>query len=314
MSSIEMISKNFENADLKVLSKVPTPAKPRFGLTSDILGFRRCARQYGFFGVRGYVPAHTVQLFYGSIIHEVLDRSHHHYQGLYDEKTKGTIPSDSDIDNYFLEVELVLKARGIRSVNQELRENALKVLKRFNRIEGPALYSRVIDTEHRVQGDRDNYIVEGVIDVLLNSDTGSAAKDKVEIWDYKGTKRPSAKSEDMKNYEYQMLVYAALYKIRNGCYPGSAVLYFMNELKNDSIQTRPPDALVRIDLSGTGIQQALSEFDNTANEIIRCKATNNWPAPDSKKLPDIKETCDACDLRWSCPSFQKLRPVKARFS
>jgi putative RecB family exonuclease len=297
-----------------VISKVPTPAKPRYGLTSDILGFRRCRRQYGFFGARGYIPAHTVQLFYGSIIHEVLDRAHHHYEGLYDPATKGTLPTEKDIGDYFEEVELVLRARGIRSVNQSLHDNALNVLKRFNRIEGPNLYKRVIDTEHRVQGDRESYIVEGVIDVLVDPETGSSDPDKVEIWDYKGTKRPHPSDEDMTSYTYQMLVYAALYKLRNGCYPGSAVLYFLNELDNDSIKSRPSNAVVRIDLEDREIRRALTEFDKTANEIIRCKDRNVWQPPSPLKLPDIKETCDACDVRWSCPSFQKVRSSKAKFS
>jgi len=305
--------KHFENPELKIESKVPTPAKPRFGLTSDILGFRRCARQYGFFGPRGYVPAHTVQLFYGSIIHEVLDRAHHHYKGLYDLSTKGKLPTDSDIDDYFKEVELVLRSRGIRSVNQDLKDNALKVLKRFNRIEGPSLYSRVIDTEHRVQGDRESYIVEGVIDLLVDSKTGSSAPDRVEIWDYKGTKRPPLISEDMQTYTYQMLVYAALYKLRNGCYPGSAVLYFLNELNSDSLTATPPNAQVRIDLVDGEVQRALREFDSTASDIIDCKARNEWEAPSTSKMPD-KETCDACDIRWSCPSFLKVRSSKAKFS
>jgi putative RecB family exonuclease len=176
------------------------------------------------------------------------------------------------------------------------------------------LYSRVIDTEHRVQGDRGNYIVEGVIDVLADSDTGSGERNKVEIWDYKGTKRPALDSEDMKTYGYQMLVYAALYKLRNGCYPGSAVLYFMNEL-NESFSSTPPKARVRIDLDDVSIQKALGEFDGTAAEIISCKDKNNWPAPSPSKMPDIKETCDACDIRWSCPSFQKVRrSLKAQFA
>lgn len=309
-----MAWKQFESPDLKILSKVPTPTKPRFGLTSDILGFRRCPRQYGFFRARDYVPAHTVQLFYGSIIHEVLDRAHHHYRGLYDPSTKGTLPTEQDIDNYFTEVELVLRSRGIRSMNQEMRSNALKVLKRFNKIEGPTLYTRVIDTEHRVQGDRERYIVEGVIDVLIDSKTGSSAPDKVEIWDYKGTKRPGLNSEDMKTYSYQMLVYAALYRLRNGCYPGSAILYFLNELNSDSFTATPPNAQLRIDLNNTEVQRALNEFDNTANDIIRCYDTNEWKPPSTSRMPDLKETCDVCDIRWSCPSYQKVRSVKAKFS
>ena len=59
----------------------PRPVRPRFSLTSDIISYRRCRRQYGYFGNDGYVPAQTLQVFYGTVIHQVLDRCHRHYSG-----------------------------------------------------------------------------------------------------------------------------------------------------------------------------------------------------------------------------------------
>jgi hypothetical protein len=53
---------------------VPSPqlsvVRPRFSLTSDILSFRRCSRQYGYFGNDGFVPAQATQIFYGTVIHQ----------------------------------------------------------------------------------------------------------------------------------------------------------------------------------------------------------------------------------------------------
>lgn len=53
-------------------------SRPRFSLTSDIISFRRCRRQYGFFGNDGFVPAQAVQVYFGQMIHQVLDRCHRH--------------------------------------------------------------------------------------------------------------------------------------------------------------------------------------------------------------------------------------------
>jgi len=280
------------------------PLKPRFSLTADILAFRRCPRQYGFFGVRGFVPAHTVQLFYGTIIHEVLDRTHRHYGGLENPGTKGKIPTDSDIEGYFKEVEDALIARGIRSINKSLHDQAIEVLRRFNRLEGPILYPRVIDTECKVQGDRPSHIVEGVIDVLISPPSTSSDPSEVEIWDYKGSKRPK-KQYDLDTYRYQMLVYSALYRMKYGVLPKKAVLYFMNELDRDDLKSTPKDAIWEIGLTSAEIDMALKEFDRTAREIIACNESQVWEPPPSDHIPE--DTCTACDIRWSCSSFTKAR-------
>jgi putative RecB family exonuclease len=278
------------------------PVKPRYSLTGDILGFRRCRRQYGFFAVRKYVPSRAVQLFYGTLVHEVLDRVHKHYEGLEDPATTRKIPTDDELDIYFDEAERALKAKNIRVFDTR---QARKVLKRFNRIEGPELYPRVIDTEHRVQGDRDTHIVEGVIDVLVDEKTKSRDPSQVEIWDYKAARFPSKNPHDLANYRYQMLVYAALYKIKNGCYPKRAVLYFMNELAPDSVKSRPKKALYSIDLKESEIQRALREFDKTALAIQKCKDRNQWNPPKQDEMPMLEDTCAPCDIRWSCSSFVK---------
>jgi PD-(D/E)XK nuclease superfamily len=307
-------------ATLRIKSNEQVQLKPRFSLTNDIVGFRRCARQYGFFNIRGYIPAHSIQLFYGAIIHEVLDRAHQHYKGLEDPQLKGTMPTDEDIEKYFFEVENRLRAQGIKAFSRDLRDKAVRLLKKFNKIEGPVLYPRVIDTEHRLQGNRESYIVEGVIDVLVDSHTGknntaSSPSDitgvnsgSFEIWDYKGTKFPSKGNDrDLINYRYQMLVYAALYKLRNGTYPKRAVLYFLNELDKPGVNRRPQHALYSVEIADTDINKALKEFDETAESIQKSKETNRWDPPSPDKLPLIEDTCAICDIRWSCLSFIQVK-------
>ena len=104
---------NFEG--VRVPPSQPASLKRRYSVTADVLSFQRCSRQYGHFAVRGYTPAHSVQIYYGTLIHQVLDRAHAHYAGLRDPKTKDQIPTDRDIKYYFKEVDTALRARGIRS-------------------------------------------------------------------------------------------------------------------------------------------------------------------------------------------------------
>ncbi len=272
--------------------------RPRLSLTADILSYRLCSRQYGFFGNDGFVPAHTVQIFFGNIIHQVLDRVHRHYSGLINNVPPRTFPTDNDIDNYFIEVENALRAHGVRAINSIVREKALRVIKAFNRIEGPDLYPRIFDTEYRLESDRSNYVLRGVVDVL--ADSNSALPGDREIWDYKGTDRPDSHDQRLRDYEWQMCVYAELYRVKTGVFPSRAILYFINELDADPpITSRPSRAVYEVNFTELRINQAIESFHQTALQIIRCKNNHSWPNPDPSPR---EETCTICDVRWGCPA------------
>ncbi len=295
--------------DLTIPASEPPSVRRRYSVTADVLSFQRCSRQYGFFAIRGYEPAYAVQIYYGTVIHQVLDRAHAHYRGLDDPNTAGQIPTDEDIANYFSEVNRALRARGVRAVRPAERDAALRRVQLFNRIEGPQLYPRVRDTEHRLQSDREDYLLHGTVDVLAD-DPNWLPGMEAEIWDYKGGNRPNLNDEDFRRYEFQMLVYAELYRERNGSYPSKAILYFLAEL-DDARETyvRPPKALVEVPLSPQRIQVALQTFNETVHEIEACQAAGHWPAPQPGYEPDEK-TCDICDIRWNCPTVGHRYPMR----
>jgi hypothetical protein len=296
---------SFKN--VKVMRVVDDAARPRYSVTSDVLSFRRCARLYGFQSNRGYAPSQPTQEFVGIMIHQVLDRAHSHYMGRVDQSTRGSLPSDSDIERYFDEVEGALKSHGVRAVRPEVRTYALRILKVFNRVEGPDLYPRVRDTEHRLQSERPRYLLYGVVDVLASS-SESNSPDEMEIWDYKATQRPDPKTKDgaarLMDYEFQMQVYADLYNLRNSRYPRRALVYFVGELKGQpSPSARPKGAILEILLEPAKIKSALNEFDKTIAEIEEADEKNEWRPPAGGVLHVGKETCDLCDVRWSCPEM-----------
>lgn len=157
----------FRSLQRQLPHSLPHVGRQRYSVTSDILAYQQRSIRYGTFTARNYEPALTVQLFYGTIIHQALDRAHAHFEGKLDVP-QGAFPTDDDIERYFLEIENSLKARQIRAV-QNARDQALRVLKRFNNLEGPDLYPRVMDTECRLQSDREDYILHGNVDVLARS-------------------------------------------------------------------------------------------------------------------------------------------------
>ena len=287
-----------------------TIAKRRYSATSDVLSYRRCPRQYAFQSERGFVPSLPNQIFIGTIIHEVLDRAHGHYAGKRNPLTKGSVPSDENIKDFFEEVENALRSQGMR-VPGQVKDFALRILTSFNKIEGKDLYPRVIDTEHRLQAEREDYILYGVVDVLL-SGVDKEGNERKEIWDYKGTRRPGndrAGKKRMEDYFFQMQVYANLYKLRNLEYPSKAFIYFVGELQDETTK-RPDSALLEIDLQEEKIEKALSAFDNTVEEISASREKQEWPPAENGSETAGKETCVICDQRWSCPVERSRHQVR----
>lgn len=287
----------------------PSAARPRFSLTSDIIGFRHCSRQYGYFSHNGFVPAHAAQTFYGQVIHQVLDRCHRHFSGLIHGVTAGSMPTDAEVEAYFNEVQTALRAHGVRPASTQMATQALHVIQAFNRVEGPTLYPRVLDTEYRLEADQQNYVLRGVVDVLAGSAVGER-----EIWDYKGSEMPPLGSDRMRDYEWQMSVYAHLYQVKSGSYPTHAVLYFLNELKTPTgapePTKRPLRAVHTVDFKRDGVEpdgtptlvhQGLQAFGQTVQDILSCKSAQQWPHPMGHNIPDDR-SCNICDIRWSCPS------------
>lgn len=294
--------------NLRIAATTHAGIKEKYSVTADILSFQLCRRQYGFFEVRKYQPAHVVQIWFGTIIHQVLDKLHMHYYGLIDPNTNGQIPSEADVDQYFTEVEDSLRARGIRAINQRVRDTALKVLKIFNEVEGSSLYPNVIDTECSLEADQQHYILHGKVDVLRDISVGRTIPNynPVEIWDYKGSRFPNINRQDgqkkLRSYTFQMLVYAHLYRLKYGNFPLKGVLYFMNELDVTPEPTsRPTQATHEVDFRDPSnlqlVTQAMQSFDQTVADIEQCKQIDSWDPP--QQAPD-KETCDICDLRWNC--------------
>lgn len=273
------------------------PVKRRYSVTADVLSYRRCKRQYGFFARRGYTSAQSGQLFFGTAIHEALDRAHAHYRGEVPDVDPGTVPNDEDIRNYFAAAERALRSRGIRPLSRESRDKAQDYVLEFNRVEGPTAYPRIVDTEHRLQKDKGTYILHGVVDVIAatkaEAQTGGHWED-YEIWDYKGSKRPEP--ADMLNYEFQMRVYAHLYETRNGRAPKRAILWFLGE--------RGDDRRVEVQLTPEFVADAVTVFEETVGKIEASINCGDWSNLKDVSPPSA-ETCDACDLRWNCPSPAK---------
>ncbi|MFB6200183.1 MAG: UvrD-helicase domain-containing protein, partial [Candidatus Nanohaloarchaea archaeon] len=273
----------------------------RYSVTGDILSYRRCARQYGYFTQRDYSPAGEAQIFFGQVVHRTLDRAHQQYKGKIENKPPG-IPDEDDIEEYFDQVSESLKAQGAYPRSQKAEEKALEYVKEFNREKAEELYPQVKDTEHRLQTQTDDFVMEGTVDVLVRPEDDDGDPSDWEIWDYKATSIPEDHKADLDNYIYQMRVYAGLFKQKNGKLPSRAVLYFMGE-------DDPDRAEYKIDFDRKSIKDAMRIFESTVSEIEDHQEKEEWPAPSDEEKPS-DETCSACDLRWDCPAVEGEYPLR----
>ncbi|MFN7929353.1 MAG: PD-(D/E)XK nuclease family protein [Blastocatellia bacterium] len=78
----------------------------------------------------------------------------------------------------------------------------------------------------------DHLILSGAVSHALGLPF-STEDDDIEIWDYKSGSMPKKNSYEMKSYQYQMQVYAELYRQQTGEYPARSVLVFVGELGDD---------------------------------------------------------------------------------
>ncbi|WP_284008164.1 ATP-dependent DNA helicase [Haloarcula pelagica] len=259
--------------------------KRRYSITGDVLSYRRCKRQYGYYKELGFTPNHVTQLFFGRVVHETLDRAHRHYSGDLGDIEGDEPPSATELRDYFDEVAEALKARNIYPMSEEAEETAFEYIKRFNETEGDWLYPRVVDTEHRLQSNRDDFVLEGVVDVLMGDDDGD------EIWDYKAGQRPDGGAE-LTDYQAQLYTYAELYRYQNGEYPDRGVIYFLGEGDRD-------EAMFEVDFSGDDVEGSIKEFERTVDDIKQDREEGGWFDITEKELPS-EGTCAECDVRFSC--------------
>lgn len=272
----------------------------RYSVTGDILSYRRCARQYGHFSDYGFSPAQEAQMYFGKVIHNTLDRIHQQFKSQIQDGEKDINEIideiDDSIDSYFNEVSESLKARGIYPMSDRAEKKAREYIKDFNEKKGKELYPRVKDTEHHLQTRNEDFVMEGTVDVLVRPSEPEENPSNWEIWDYKAAKVPDKNDTDMKNYRYQMQVYAGLFELKNGTLPSKAVLYFLAE-------DDPEKAEVEINFDRQQINKAIETFSETVGNIELSRKKESWPAPPSDSRPS-DETCDACDLRWDCPAVE----------
>lgn len=296
----------------------------KYSTTGDILSYKRCPRQYGFFSVRGFSSATATQRYFGTLVHDVLDRINRNY------KIGVPLPSEDDVNELVSQAHDRLIRSGVRPYNApQQQKHAATLIYRFVKWAGPHFFPNVKETEYRLERvlkthtNRD-YILDGVVDVLSGAVSHSlglplktSAQD-IEIWDYKSGDRPDQNSPEMQAYIYQMRVYAELFRQQTGKYPARCSLVFIGELdnKNWNDENKAPKDLSKVfnfvEPVAKEVETALKDFSETVELIEKERSkrySEQWKAPDAKKTD--RKTCEACELRFNCNGFPEGNKLRA---
>jgi DNA helicase II / ATP-dependent DNA helicase PcrA len=288
----------------------------RYSTTGDILAFKRCQRQYGYFGVRGFASATATQRYFGTMVHDVLDRINRDY------RITPVLPDESRVNELVEEAHERLIRSGIRPYNsRQQRDRASRLIYRFVLLIGPHFFQHVLQTEYRLERalkthmGRD-YILNGIVDVLSGAVTHalglpfSTEPDDIEIWDYKAASMPDKNSPTLQDYIYQMRVYAELYRQQTGEFPARSVLVFVGELDDDErwdmAKLDPsnfPRLVYPIQPTPKHVDLAVKDFHETVEliEAERIKPYDQqWQAPTH---PVDRQMCEVCELRYNCANF-----------
>jgi len=253
-------------------SKAPFIPKKTLSLTSHINVYETCPRQYLFYKEYEFTPSRTGQILFGTLVHETIEDLHRRV--IDGEHVDEKIIAEDFENNY-----KGLLANGHRPLGPQSKEGALRhAINYFQK--NKDLLSRVIETEVDVFYEKDDYIINGKVDLLLGRDN------KLEILDFKTQQKPDVNDKIMLKYKYQLHIYAHILKERYKKDPERLYIYWTAEENRK-------DALMEIDYDEKLVRSAGKHFD----EIAKCIIDKDF---DLKTMPDKTRVCKECDFKHYC--------------
>ncbi len=256
----------------KFETRPPFVPKKALSLTSHINVYETCPRQYQFYKDLEFTPSRTGQLLFGTLVHQTIEDIH---RAILDgEKVTVTRIADDFERNY-----RGLIASGYRPLGATQKEEALKQVVTYFK-NNKDLMKRVVETEVEVSYEKEDYIINGKVDLLLGRDK------KLELLDFKSQQKPDAQDPVIEKYRYQLHIYAHIIKERYNKEPERLYIYWTAE-------EHRKDALQEIEYDPTLVKKAGEHFDRVAQNILKKDFT-------VKNQPDRTRVCKECDFRYYC--------------
>ncbi|HOI25789.1 MAG TPA: ATP-dependent DNA helicase [Caldisericia bacterium] len=253
-------------------SKDPFKPKKSYSLTSHINVYETCPQQYLFYKEYGFTPSRTGQILFGLLVHETIEDLHRKI--LEREKVDENIIGFDFERNY-----KGMLASGHRALGILQKEVALKHVIRYYQ-NNKDLLGRVVETEVDVSFEKEEYIINGKVDLLMGRD------EKLELLDFKSQHKPEKADTIWDKYIYQLHVYAHILKERYKKEPERLFIYWTGEENRK-------DALTEISYDAKKVDEAGDHFDHVVKSIMNKDFKVNIP-------PNKDKICIECDFKYYC--------------
>ena len=249
--------------------------KNTYSFTKDIITYEICPLQYKFFRELEFIPGRSASTFTGTLIHAVLEDIHR--AAINHEEDKITA---ENISLWFTEEYEHLSRTEQAYLSQAARENALSQIMSYVNYRGND-WSLIRRAEYDVNTVRDDYILEGKIDLL------SVIDGETEITDFKSGPKPniniSRDRERLETYRRQIFAYSYMAVNTTGLDVKRMKIYYTGET------SATPEIIYPYDSDEA--EKIMKGFDETISRIIRKDFNDKAHDP---------EICRECVFRFYC--------------
>jgi DNA helicase-2/ATP-dependent DNA helicase PcrA len=261
------------------------PPKRRFSFVGHFQTYKTCPRRFQFFREYNFKPSHSVEAFFGQLVHQTIERVHRHI-----------LDRTGDLETLLQEQQLHAlfeKTLTFLQRSQRFSMDDFKPDQAFNQVLNYVFHNReemqtIQEAEYNVKVEKDNYILTGTIDLLRTYHEG------LEVLDFKTTSRLEEDSDWLRLYQQQLYIYAHALERRTGKLPERLSLYWTAEARKE-------DALMVIPYQHESVEQVSFEFD----EIVSLIQQKQFQV----KVPPTPKICRGCDIRHLCMKEGIIQPV-----
>lgn len=256
------------------------PAKKPYSFTGDLKVYETCPRQYEMYRHLEFAPSRAVIIFFGLLVHQTIEDIH-----------RRTLDGrGSEIDEAFISERFEFNFRHLvqreaRKIGPDQKQAALNQIMNYWRQNADAI-ARVQETEVDVSLEKDDYILNGAIDLVLGDDN------QLEVLDFKAQKRPADDHPMIKTYYQQLCIYAHILEERKKIRPSKLHIYWTGEADKN-------DALMSFDYDPKDVAEAAQHFE----QVVRAIQAEQFAVVD---VPEAK-VCNECDFRPYCESIGTLK-------
>ena len=249
------------------------PVKRAYSFTGDLKIYETCPRQYQFFREYDFTPSRSAVIFFGLLVHQTIEEIHRIVMDGSD-----TSLSPNRIKELFDKTFYFLTLSDVRPIGKAAREAAFQQVVNYHDQNQDEMH-RVVETEVDVSVEKDDYILNGKVDLLLGNDG------QLELLDFKTSPRPVESPELLASYERQLCTYAHILQRRHGKHVSRMMLYWTAEPNKQ-------DALMQFPFSPDVVDEAGTYFDGVVKRI----QSRDFHV---RQLPETG-ICKECDMRWYC--------------